>query len=63
MISAHSRSLLCVPLIVHGKSLGVIYLDTDVPDVRFDEDHLQLITAVAAIAAVAIQNARHIQDP
>jgi Nif-specific regulatory protein len=51
-----------VPLIVHGKSLGVIYLDTDVPDVRFDEDHLQLITAVSASAAVAIQNARHIKD-
>lgn len=61
LISAHSRSLLCVPLIVHGKSLGVIYLDSDVPDVRFDEDHLQLITAVAAIAAVAIQNTRHIK--
>jgi Nif-specific regulatory protein len=62
LITAHSRSLLCVPLIVHGKPLGVIYLDTDVPDVRFDEDHLQLITAVAAIAAVAIQNAGHIKN-
>jgi len=60
LMAAHSRSLLCVPLVMHGKSLGVIYLDTDVPDVRFDEDHLQLITAMAAIAAVAIQNARHI---
>src|SRR5204863_5948555 len=49
-------------LIVHGKSLGVIYLDTDVPDVHFDEDHLQLITAVSAISAIAIQNARHIKD-
>lgn len=61
LIAAHSRSLLCVPLIMHGRTLGVIYLDTDVPDVRFDEDHLQLITAIAAIAAVAIQNARHIE--
>jgi len=61
LIAAHSRSLLCVPLIVHGRSLGVIYLDTDVPDVHFDQDHLQLITAVAANAAVAIQNARHIE--
>jgi two-component system, NtrC family, response regulator HydG len=61
LIAAHSRSLLCVPLIMHGRTLGVIYLDTDVPDVRFDQDHLQLITAIAAIAAVAIQNARHIE--
>jgi transcriptional regulator with GAF, ATPase, and Fis domain len=62
LISANSRSLLCVPLMVHGKSLGVVYLDTDVPDVRFDEDHLQLITALSAIAAVAIQNARHFKN-
>jgi transcriptional regulator with GAF, ATPase, and Fis domain len=61
LIAAHSRSLLCVPLIMLGSTLGVIYLDTDVPDVRFDEDHLQLLTAMAAIAAVAIQNARHIE--
>jgi two-component system, NtrC family, response regulator HydG len=61
LIAAHSRSLLCVPLIMLGRTLGVIYLDTDVPDVRFDEDHLQLLTAIAAIAAVAIQNARHIE--
>lgn len=61
LIAAHSRSLLCVPLIMLGHTLGVIYLDTDVPDVRFDEDHLQLLTAIAAIAAVAIQNARHFE--
>lgn len=62
LIAAHSRSLLCVPLIMLGQTLGVIYLDTDVPDVRFDEDHLQLLTAIAAIAAVAIQNARHFEN-
>src|SRR5215510_3802895 len=61
LIAAHSRSLLCVPLIIVGRTLCVIYLDTDVPDVHFDEGHLQLTTAVAAIAAVAIQNARHIE--
>ena len=61
LIAAHSRSLLCVPLIMLGHTLGVIYLDTDVPDVRFDEDHLQLLTAMAAIASVAIQNARHFE--
>src|SRR5207237_1055884 len=32
------------------------------PDIRFDQDHLQLVTAIAAIAAVAIQNARQIEQ-
>jgi GAF domain-containing protein len=44
-----------------GKSLGVLYLDTDEPDVHFDSDHLQLASAIAAITAVAIENARHIE--
>lgn len=61
LIAARSRSLLCVPLIMLKQAIGVIYLDTDEPDVRFDKDHLQLVTAMAAIAAVAIQNARHIE--
>ena len=61
LIAAQSRSLLCVPLLMPGQTLGVIYLDTDLPDVHFDEDHLHLVTAIAAIAAVAIQNARHIE--
>ncbi len=61
LIAARSQSLLCVPLIMLERAIGVIYLDTDEPDVRFDKDHLQLVTAMAAIAAVAIQNARHIE--
>ena len=54
-------SLLCVPLIMLGSTLGVIYLDTQEPDVHFDKDHLQLVSAIAAITAVAIENARHFE--
>jgi transcriptional regulator with GAF, ATPase, and Fis domain len=44
-----------------GRTLGVIYLDTQEPDVHFDKDHLQLVSAIAAITAVAIENARHFE--
>jgi Nif-specific regulatory protein len=62
LIAARSRSVLCVPLIMHDKKLGVIYLDSDEPQARFDENHLQMVTAVAAIAAIAIHNARNFED-
>src|SRR5262245_20308516 len=52
-------SVLCVPLITFGKSLGVIYLDTSDVAGRFDEAHLQLLTAIAGIGAPAFENARH----
>jgi two-component system, NtrC family, response regulator HydG len=58
---AQTSSVLCVPLIMTGTSLGVLYLDTNEPDVHFDSDHLQLASAIAAITAVAIENARHIE--
>ena len=60
-LTAQMSSVLCVPLIMAGRSLGVLYLDTNEPNVHFDSDHLQLGSAIAAIAAVAIENARHIE--
>ncbi|HKO96850.1 MAG TPA: sigma 54-interacting transcriptional regulator [Pyrinomonadaceae bacterium] len=54
-------SVLCVPIIMLDKTLGVLYLDTRERDAVFDKDHLQLVTAISAITAVAIENARHIE--
>ncbi|HEX6648123.1 MAG TPA: sigma 54-interacting transcriptional regulator, partial [Pyrinomonadaceae bacterium] len=61
LVDAQTSSILCVPLIMAGRSLGVLYLDTNEPDVHFDSDHLQLASAIASITAVAIENARHIE--
>lgn len=61
LVEQHTSSVLCVPLIMTGRTLGVVYLDTNEPDVRFDEDHLQLVSAIASISAVAIENARHFE--
>ena len=43
------------------RTLGVIYLDTKDPDSVFDKDHLQLVSAISAITAVAMENARHFE--
>ncbi|MFN2497929.1 MAG: sigma 54-interacting transcriptional regulator [Pyrinomonadaceae bacterium] len=61
LVSDRPHSILCVPLIMLDRPIGVIYLDTREPDADFDKDHLQLVTAIAAISAVAIENARHIE--
>ena len=53
------RSLLCVPLTVREKVLGAIYLDTRNPAQQFDESHLQMMTAVAGIASLALDNVMH----
>ncbi|HEY0405828.1 MAG TPA: sigma 54-interacting transcriptional regulator, partial [Pyrinomonadaceae bacterium] len=61
LIASQIRSLLCVPLVLLDKLLGAIYLDTSNDADRFDQDHLQLVTAIAGIAAVALENARHVE--
>ena len=54
-------NVLCVPMLVSKKVAGVIYLDTRSATDHFDADHLQLITAVASIASLALDNVRHLQ--
>ncbi|MEP6570877.1 MAG: sigma 54-interacting transcriptional regulator, partial [Acidobacteriota bacterium] len=54
-------AVMCVPLIMLDRIRGVIYLDTTNPATVFDQDHLQLVSAISAITAVAIENARHIE--
>jgi Nif-specific regulatory protein len=49
------RSLLCTPLLAGERVLGAIYLDSSQHTARFDEQHLQMLTAIAGIAALASQ--------
>jgi transcriptional regulator with GAF, ATPase, and Fis domain len=51
--------LLCVPLLAAGKVLGAIYLDSCNPAAQFDENHLQVMAAVAGIASLAFENVCH----
>jgi Nif-specific regulatory protein len=61
LIAARTRSVTCVPLILFDRKLGVIYLDSTLVRDQFNRDHLQLVTAIAGIAAVAIENARQFE--
>ena len=61
VVSSQIRSVLCVPLTVFQKVIGCIYLDTTSPAAHFDQDHLELVAAIAGISAVALENARRLQ--
>ena len=61
LVASEVRSLLCVPLSVFQRMIGCIYLDNTSTANRFNEDHLQLMAAVAGISAVALDNARRLQ--
>ena len=61
LLLTETRSLLAVPLTVFDRVLGLIYLDTSDPKARLDKEHLELMTAVAAVSAIALENARHVE--
>lgn len=54
-----TRSLLCVPLKVKDKILGVINLSDKITGSPFNQNDLKLLTTFASQAAVAIDDAEH----
>jgi serine phosphatase RsbU (regulator of sigma subunit) len=54
------RSVMCAPLIMKstGKAFGVIQLDTQDRHKKFNQDDLKFLMAVAAQAAIALENTK-----
>jgi len=52
------RSILCAPLRVQDKIIGAIYVDNRLQAGIFTHDDLDLLSAIASSAAIAIENAR-----
>ena len=58
VMNLNLRSVLCAPLKLKDRVLGVIYVDNRLRAGIFTQDDLELLTAIAASATVAIENAR-----
>ncbi len=54
---AETRSELAAPMVVEGQLVGVFNLESDIGD-AYHEGHLELLSAFASQAAVALQRAR-----
>lgn len=52
------RSILCVPLRLRDRILGIIYVDNRIQAGLFSQADLDLLTSIASSAAIAIENAR-----
>src|SRR5262249_16204572 len=56
-----AQSALAAPLITSAEVFGVVYLEMTGPSAGFDSDHLQLVTAISNLAAVALDTARYVE--
>ncbi len=62
VVSYSLRSILCVPLNVRGRLIGVIYADNRVVTGLFSDKDRDLLASFASQAAIAIYNARLFQQ-
>ena len=54
-------ALLCVPMICKDRPIGLIYLESSNSTTVFTENDLQLLTAIAGLGVIGIENARQIE--
>lgn len=59
--SGTAESILCAPLVAGEHCLGILYLDTRNQQARFTAEDLDLVTAIASLAAMGIENARQFE--
>lgn len=50
------RSVLAVPLGVGDKIFGLVYADSPLAESMFTEDHLKVLTTLASVAAIRVEN-------
>ena len=56
------RSVLAVPLGVGERIFGMIYADSPLAEAKFSQDHLTVLTTLASVAAIRVENTRLAED-
>lgn len=54
-----TRSIVCVPMKIKDRVIGVIELVNSLEELDFDESDITLVSAIADFAAIALENARN----
>ncbi len=61
VVISQIRSIMAVPLAIGEKIFGMIYVDNPYTN-RFNQDDLLVLTTIASVAAIKIENARLIEE-
>lgn len=58
----HPKSILCIPIIRHGKLIGILYLENNQKTEIFKTSQLEALELLISQAAIALENARIYQQ-
>ena len=56
------RSVICTPLVLHGETIGAIYVDHRFRDAEFREEDMALLDEFRDLASIAIENAQLFEE-
>ncbi len=56
------RAVVCIPMLIQGKTIGVLYADSRAQRDLFDDNIIPLLTAFGSQAAIAIKNASEFEQ-
>ncbi len=62
MVEQNIRSILCAPLKLQNRSLGIVYVDNRQLVNPYTDEHLNLLSAFCNQAAIAIDNAQKVRE-
>lgn len=62
MVLQGIRSVLAVPLAGKDTVFGLIYADSPVSESQYTEEHLKVLTTLASVAAIRVENARLLEE-
>lgn len=62
MVLQGIRSVLAVPLAAQNTVFGLIYADSPVSSTQFAEEHLKVLTTLASVAAIRVENTRLLEE-
>ena len=52
------RSLLCMPIVSKGKTIGLLYLENNLTSGAFTKDRIEILNIISSQAAISIENAK-----
>jgi transcriptional regulator with GAF, ATPase, and Fis domain len=62
IVSKRPRSILCVPIVHHGKLSGMLYLENNLAPDIFTADRIEMLRILSAQAAISLENAKLYED-
>ncbi|MEG4405647.1 AAA family ATPase [Microcoleus sp. MON2_D5] len=62
IIEQQSKSVLCTPILHHGKVMGILYLENNLTTGAFTRDRVAILNILCSQAAISLQNARLYQQ-